>query len=206
MPRLPSATGLSGASASASAVRGQRLVETAGLLVGDAQQRGDAPVARGQRLRLPRRLDGVEALAAADLAAGRFEQRLDIVRGDDQRALGRLQRVAVIAHLAQRLGELDPGVDVVRVEFGLVRPEGGAGQRVQPRDLGALLGAGLARGRRGGGRRLVRGRGLVGALAERQGQGRAGAQGEGEGGCGEGRHATHGMTGSGECAKHPPPA
>ena len=168
----------------------QRFVRPTGLIIGDGHQSGGPPVGGGLGLGLAGGLDGVEALALADLGARLLEQGLFGVRLGQQHPLGGVQRLVIASHGAQRLGQADPGLGVHGIEIGFTGPEGGAGERVEPLGHGPLLGGGFARGRRLGGGRRRRGLGGRGFRLRRARQGGA-RQAEDEGGCGEGRHATH---------------
>ena len=155
-----SVAGLSGASATGLLVRGEGFAVAIRLLEGDGEQADGAPVARLYRLRALGRIDGVEALTLADSIAGAFEQGLEIGRLEHQHLVGRGGSLLEASERPQRLGQLEPGVGVARVDVDLAGPERGAGQGIEPLDFGPLLGAGLLRrgrlrrlgalGRRGG--------------------------------------------------------
>ncbi len=188
------------------AMRRQGLVVAPGLVIGHAQQRDGPPIPGTEHPGLAGRLDGVEALALADLAAGGLQQGLGVVGGGDQHPLHGGDGVVIAAHGAQGLGEADPGLGVGGIHIGLPRPERGPGQGIEARDLSPLLGRGLA-ARRGGWRRLGQaGGGFRGGRRRRGERGWSGGQGGEEGGCGEGRHATHERHGSGDLGRPCPPA
>ncbi len=132
------------------------------LLIGHPDEGDVAPVPRVQAAQLVERGDSIEALAGGQVGAGRFQQGVPVGGIDDQHLLGRAGGFVVAAERAERGGEAHAGEGVAGIVLDFVRPEGGAGQGLQPLCHGAFLRARLARwggGRRGAGGRLDGGRG-----------------------------------------------